>query len=201
MILVLNSWSPSSGLDVISFAKLAALLPLLGGLAISTGCRSETEIHSKPIQSSDSAFCIYFERTTFVLPGALDPGIRFIPSDSIVFLFGHNWPQGSEASFNTFTFVIGPGRDRFAFGPADFPAIRLYREEGSTLGLPAERKKRKGERIEGERTSDSTWNLRDWISSDYREWRRRESYRSLHPDLSRGFSRVCVRRPAPGIPR
>jgi hypothetical protein len=161
-------------------------------LIAAAGCRERGVRESAPWRLfGDTAFCIYMEHATYQMATASGPSPRFVPGQGTVFRFGHSWSSGSESSQEAYTFEIEPGQTRFLIDSSRFVSAQLQREgvAEASLGKPA----RAPERIEGERTSDSTWVLREWLSWDYREWRRRESYRAKHPDLSQGFARVCVR--------
>lgn len=161
-------------------------------LLAAGGCRGHGDRASAPVRSSgDTAFCFYMEHAAYIPPTKTDPFEYFVPGSLTVFRFGHRWTAGSEGSADQYTFEIEPGQSRFILDSSLFASVRLRREgieddsHSKRLRIP--------ERMVGERTSDSTWVLQEWLSWDYREWRRRESYRAKHPDLTPGFQRVCVR--------
>lgn len=154
---------------------------LAGSLILSlAGCGGEKEKAARmPDLGTDTVFCEFRS----------EGGVR-------VFRFGHGYPHLSEPTTHSYRFEIDTALTAFAIDSSGFSGI-LFEQAYSGFG-PEPKREPFIRRLEGERVSDSSWALREWVSRDYREWRRRESYRKAKPDPGppAGFARTCVLRPS-----
>ncbi|MDB5104809.1 MAG: hypothetical protein JWP91_2498 [Fibrobacteres bacterium] len=177
--------------------RIAGIKSILAAILMvgTAGCDRKSEKAAQvPDSGFDSVFCSYYDGRAIQPEDSLHPVFRLIPGNKRTFRFGHLFPHVSEPGAEVYRFQIDSTMNRFAFDTAWFPGIAFEREARHLY--PPSPGWHPEARLEGERTSDSTWLIREWISDDYREWRRRESYRKVRrdPGPPAGFQRECVRR-------
>lgn len=164
------------------------------------GCRAKESDQTESVHAKGEwpykVLCKFYPGYEIGPPDNSIPPPNWIPGKKIIFQFGNlPWntrPYLDDMSGTIYFFEIDSTKSNFAFGATEYQEYKFEKDEFFTT--PYGPKRPRQGRIEGKKLNDSTWLMREWVSWDYFEFRRRASYRSKKSSWldSAGFERICI---------